>query len=88
MVLMSNYLYTQQVIDPRPVLFTRSFGWLRAHCGSYPYGLDVHKLADAKNGQFATIATVLDTAKWKAWIRCRHAIAYGAKVSPSLIPPR
>ena len=41
----------------------------------------------AERGQFATVTTALDASKWKSRVGCGHAIAYGAKVPPSLIPP-
>ena len=67
------------------------FAWNR--CGCYgrsrpdPDRLDVYELTDAEGGEFAAITTVLDAPKWESRIRCSHAVAYGAKVPPSLIRP-
>jgi len=49
-------------------------GWSCTHRRPDPYSFGIHKFSDAKDGEFTSIATVLDPSKWQPGIRRYHTI--------------
>src|SRR5207302_5301665 len=55
-------------------LFARSLCRCVLYLGTNPDRLDVDKFPDAERGEFAPIATTLDSAERKARVRGRHTV--------------